>query len=254
MKIISWNVNGIRACQKKGFLDWLLKEDADIVGIQEIKAKPEQLPPELKFYPGYHIYFNPAERPGYSGVALYSKTEPISVSYGFGIERFDREGRVIVAEYPEFTFINIYFPNGKQSDERLKYKMDFYQATMDFCKKLRKEGKSLIVSGDYNTAHKEIDLTHPKANEDVSGFLPIERAWLDDWVDAGFIDTFREFHEEPEKYSWWSMRTYARERNVGWRIDYHFASKDLKSKLKDAYIKQDVMGSDHAPIYLEIGN
>ena len=197
---------------------------------------------------GYHTYWNSAVRPGYSGVALFTKTEPLSVHMGFGIKKFDEEGRVIVAEYPDFTFLNIYFPNGKSGDERLKYKMDFYAETMKFTKKLKAQGKKVIISGDYNTAHKEIDLARPRENEDVSGFLPIERAWMDQWVAAGQVDIFREFHKEPGHYSWWDMKSGARDRNVGWRIDYHFVARDLVPSVKSATILRDVVGSDHAPV------
>ena len=252
MKIYSWNVNGIRAAERKGFLDFLQEESPDIIGIQEIKARPDQLNPELKYPNGYHAYFNPAERPGYSGVAIYSKEEPLNVSYGFGIEKFDIEGRVIAAEYKDFIFINIYFPNGRRDDERLKYKMDFYDEILKYSNELVKKGKKIIVSGDYNTAHKSIDLARPKENETVSGFLPEERAWIDTFISNGYIDAFREFSKAPEEYSWWSMRTAARLRNVGWRLDYHFISKNLHKNLKNSYIKQSIMGSDHCPVVIEL--
>jgi len=180
--------------------------------------------------------------------------KPLRVTRGFGETRFDAEGRVLVSEYPAFTLLNIYFPNGKKDSERLRYKLDFYDLTLNFCNKLRKKGKKLVVCGDYNTAHKPIDLERPKENEDVSGFLPVERKWIDTFVAAGFVDTFREFNSEPRQYTWWDMKTRARERNVGWRIDYHFVSDDLTRSLRDAYILPDVLGSDHCPcgIRLEI--
>lgn len=252
MKILSWNVNGIRAIQKKGFLEWLAREKPDILGVQETKAKPEQLDMFLMHPEGYHTYWNSAVRPGYSGVALFTKEKPLNVTSGFGVKRFDEEGRVIAAEYPDFIFINIYFPNGKSGDERLKYKMDFYDETLKLVHKLKKKQKNIIVCGDYNTAHKEIDLARPKENEGTSGFLPIERAWLDKWVADGQVDIFREFNKEPGQYSWWDMKTGARERNVGWRIDYHFATKDLVSRVKNATILRDVIGSDHAPVSIEL--
>jgi len=254
MKIISWNVNGIRACQRKGFLDWIKKDSPDILGLQEIKANKEQLDLSLQNIDGYFSYFNSAEKKGYSGVALYTKKKPIEVKFGFGIERFDREGRVIIAEYEDFFFLNIYFPNGQRDEERLKFKLDFYDTTLEFCEELKKQGKAIIISGDYNTAHTEIDLANPKNNEKTSGFLPIERAWIDKFIKHGYIDTFREQNKEPEQYSWWSYRTAARTRNVGWRIDYHFITTDLKKKLKNAYISQEVLGSDHCPVVLEIEN
>ncbi len=252
MKILSWNVNGIRAAQKKGFLEWLEREKPDILGVQETKAKPEQLDMFLMHPEGYHTYWNSAVRPGYSGVAIFTREKPLSVDQGFGVKKFDEEGRVIIAEYPAFAFLNIYFPNGKASDERLQFKMDFYDETLKCVKVLKRKGKSVIISGDYNTAHKEIDLARPKENEGNSGFLPVERAWLDKFMADGQVDIFREFHKEPGHYSWWDMKTGARERNVGWRIDYHFVTKDLAPKVKNATILKDVIGSDHCPVALEL--
>lgn len=215
MKIFSWNVNGIRAVQKKGFIEWVLKEKPDILCLQETKAHIEQLDDELVNIPGYYSYFSSGERKGYSGVATYTKQKPLSVSHGIGVERFDSEGRILVTEYPEFTLLNIYFPNGQKDEDRLKYKMEFYDAILDYCEELKKQGKKLIISGDYNTAHKEIDLKNPKENEDRSGFLPIERAWLDKFISYGYIDTFRYFYPDEEKYSWWSYKFKARDRNIG---------------------------------------
>ncbi|HPW65309.1 MAG TPA: exodeoxyribonuclease III, partial [Candidatus Omnitrophota bacterium] len=201
---------------------------------------------------GYHTYWNSAVRPGYSGVALFTRERPLKVTNGFGIKRFDDEGRVITAEYPEFAFLTVYFPNGKASDERLRYKMDFYEETLEFVRKLKKKQPNIIVCGDYNTAHKPIDLARPKENEDVSGFLPVERAWLDKWVADGQIDVFRKFHEGPGHYSWWDLKSGARERNVGWRIDYHFVTETLVPKVKSATILKDVAGSDHAPVEIQL--
>ncbi|OGW87150.1 MAG: exodeoxyribonuclease III [Omnitrophica bacterium RIFCSPHIGHO2_02_FULL_46_11] len=252
MKIVSWNVNGIRAAQKKGFLDWLAKESPDVVCVQETKALPSQLDSELLNPQGYHAFFNSAERKGYSGVATFTKKKPISVKTGFGVNRFDIEGRVLVTEYPEFTVLNIYFPNGKKDDIRLQYKLDFYEETLRFVEKLKADGKRVIVSGDYNTAHKPVDLARPKENEDVSGFLPIERAWIDKWIKHGQVDVFRQFCPLPDQYTWWDMKTGARERNVGWRIDYHFVTKDLLADVKDVGILNQVTGSDHCPVSLEL--
>lgn len=246
--ILSWNVNGIRAAHKKDFLVWLKKASPDILCVQETKAKPEQLAPELLSPEGYHVYWNSAEKPGYSGVAVFSKEEPLSVKRGFGLKRFDSEGRVIEAEFKEFDLLNIYFPNGGMGADRLKYKLDFYKAAMDYFVKLLKKGKRLVISGDYNTAHKPIDLKRPDENEGTSGFLPVEREWLDRLVERGFVDTFRVFNDKPEQYSWWDMRTFARQRNAGWRIDYHFISESLRPALEEAFIMPDVMGSDHCPI------
>ncbi|MGF7058014.1 exodeoxyribonuclease III [Brassicibacter mesophilus] len=250
MKIFSWNVNGIRAVQKKGFIEWVLKEKPDILCLQETKAHIEQLDDELVNIPGYYSYFSSGERKGYSGVATYTKQKPLSVSHGIGVERFDSEGRILVTEYPEFTLLNIYFPNGQKDEDRLKYKMEFYDAILDYCEELKKQGKKLIISGDYNTAHKGIDLKNPKENEDRSGFLPIERAWLDKFISYGYIDTFRYFYPDEEKYSWWSYKFKARDRNIGWRIDYHFVSDNLINEVKEAEIRNDVSGSDHCPIVI----
>lgn len=248
MKIYSWNVNGIRAVQKKGFVDWVKKEQPDILCIQETKANVDQLDEEIVNIDGYYSYFSSAERKGYSGVATYSKLKPLSIKYGIGIDRFDSEGRFLITEYPEFILFNIYFPNGQKDDERLKYKMEFYDALLDYCNELKSQGKKLIISGDYNTAHREIDLKNPKSNEKKSGFLPIERAWIDKFISHGYVDTFRHFQGDEVKYSWWSYRFKAREKGVGWRIDYHFVSDNLIDDLKGAEILDDVMGSDHCPV------
>ena len=248
VKILSWNVNGLRAVLKKDFLVWLQKESPDVLCLQETKVLPAQLPPDVPHLPGYHFELNAAERPGYSGVAVFSKEKPLSVKRGFGTECFDREGRVLEIEYPEFVLFNIYFPNGKMSPERLQYKMDFYEEILKYFLKLRKKGKKIVVCGDVNTAHKEIDLARPKENSKVSGFLPIERAWMDKFVSKGFIDTFRVFDPGPNKYTWWDVISGARARNVGWRIDYFFISDDLKPGLEEAFILPDVLGSDHCPV------
>ena len=252
LSVLTWNVNGIRAQQKKGFLEWLARESPDILCVQETKAHPEQLDAALLTPPGYFVYWTKPVRKGYSGVATFTKEKPLAVKTGFGIERFDAEGRVVMTEFPGFTLLNIYFPNGQSGEERLKYKLDFYEETMRFVRALKNKGKQVIVSGDYNTAHKEIDLARPKENEDTSGFLPIERAWIDRWIADGQVDIFRKFNAEPEQYTWWDMKSAARERNVGWRIDYHFVTKDLVSKVTAASIMPEVMGSDHCPVRLEI--
>jgi exodeoxyribonuclease-3 len=231
---------------------WFRKTDPDILCLQEVKAEPDQIPPPLKNTPGYHIFFNAAERKGYSGVVTYSKQKPLSVKTGFGIDRFDREGRILITEYPQFTLFNIYFPNGKKDDERLNYKLDFYDVFLGYVDNIVAEGKNIVVCGDFNTAHNEIDLARPKENEARSGFLPIERAWLDTFVDHGYVDTFRYFNNEPNQYTWWDMKTGARERNVGWRIDYFFVNKDFLPSVKKAFILQDTMGSDHCPIGIEL--
>ncbi len=252
MKIISWNVNGLRAVIKKNFLDYINDESPDILCLQETKLQEEQIPEEVLAINGYHKYWSFAEKKGYSGVAVFTKEEPISVSNTIEEDRFDNEGRILRLEYKDFILYNIYFPNGQMSDERLQYKMDFYDQFLKVVKKLDDEGKNVIVCGDYNTAHKEIDLKNPKSNKDRSGFLPIEREWIDKYIANGFVDTFREFDKSPEQYSWWSYRFKAREKNAGWRIDYFFVNERFKDSVKNAFIQQEVMGSDHCPIGIEI--
>ncbi len=251
IKILSWNVNGIRAIHKKGFLDWISKVKPDILCLQETKAHEDQLPEELININGYHSYFCSGERKGYSGVAIYSKEKPISIKKGFGIAELDNEGRILIAEYPGFFLYNIYFPNGKANPERLKYKMRFYDAFLDHANELKKSDSKIIFCGDVNTAHKEIDLARPKENSKVSGFLPEERAWIDKVIENGYLDTFRIFNSEPNNYTWWDQVTRARERNVGWRIDYFFVSDNAKNEITNAFILSDVMGSDHCPIGIE---
>jgi len=253
MKIVSWNVNGIRAAIKKGFLNYLNNESPDILCLQEVKAESQQVASFLDDLSDYHVVWNAASsRKGYSGVATFSKEKPYSSKIGLGIPRFDREGRVVVSEFKEFTLFNVYFPNGQKDDERLKFKLDFYDDFLSICNSLRKKGKSIIVCGDFNTAHKKIDLAHPEANEKYSGFLPIERDWMDRWVDHGYVDTFRLFNKNPEFYSWWSYRRHARENNIGWRLDYHFVSSNLLADVKASYIQSEILGSDHCPVVMEI--
>jgi exodeoxyribonuclease-3 len=248
MKILSWNVNGIRAADKKGLFDFIKKESPDIFCLQEIKATSVQMPPHLKNFPGYHVFINPAERGGYSGVATFSKEKPTDTRKGFNINRLDKEGRILINEYPSFTLFNIYFPNGKKNKERLDYKMDFYEAFLNDVDNLKSKGKNIIACGDFNTAHKELDLARPKENEKISGFLPIERAWIDKFIEHGYTDTFRYFNKQPNQYSWWDLKTKARQRNVGWRIDYFFVNNEFVPKVKKAFIMHDVMGSDHCPV------
>lgn len=248
LKLISWNVNGIRAVYKKGFFQWFVTEKPDILCLQETKATADQFPEELKKVEGYNSYFAEAQKKGYSGVAFFSTVQPKKVETGFGIERFDTEGRILIAYYDAFVLYNIYFPNGKASKERLQYKMDFYDAFLEHAEKLRKKGMSIVMCGDVNTAHTEIDLARPKENENVSGFLPEERAWIDKYIAKGYTDTFRMFVKEDGHYSWWDYKTKARERNIGWRIDYFFVSNDLIPKVKDAFILDTVEGSDHCPV------
>ncbi len=251
-EILCWNVNGIRAAQKRGFLDWLQQMSPDILCLQETKVQPGEISPELEQPAGYYAYWDFPERKGYSGVVTFTRERPSKVKNGLGIKRFDIEGRVIITQYRQFTIFNVYFPNGKMSEERLKYKMDFYDAFLDFVDPLKARGEKLIVCGDFNTAHKEIDLARPKENEDVSGFLPMERAWMDKFVAHGFIDTFRLFNKEPGYYTWWSLRTRARERNIGWRLDYFFVTENLSDSVTEASILSDVTGSDHCPVGIKV--
>lgn len=253
IRLLSWNVNGIRAAYKKGFVNWFIKEKPDILCLQETKAHPEQLTDDLINVNTYKSFFSSSiVKKGYSGVSIYTKPEPVKVEHGFGIPKFDDEGRIIVADYKDFILINIYYPNGKARAERLQYKMDFYDAFLDYTDALVKEGKRLVICGDVNTAHKEIDLARPKENSKISGFLPIEREWMDKFFSHGYVDTFRMFNDQPEQYTWWDQQSRARERNVGWRIDYFFVSDNFKKNVKNAFIMPDVMGSDHCPIGLEI--
>ena len=252
MKIFSWNVNGLRAVVKKGFFDWLNLETPDVVCLQEIKARVEDLDENLLNPKGYHTVWNPAERKGYSGVAVFMKKKPTAIHKGMGIERFDSEGRIIRVEFKDFDLLNVYFPNGTSGSERLQYKMDFYDAFLDHCEDLRGRGKELVITGDVNTAHKPIDLNNPKANEKNSGFLPEEREWVDKFIKHGYVDSFRAFNQQPDQYTWWSYRFNVRGKNIGWRIDYFFVTEGLMKKVKDSFITPEVMGSDHCPIGLDI--
>ena len=251
MNIMSWNVHGIRACFSKGkFFEFLDAHNPDILFVQETKLQPDQIPTELDNPKDYYSEWFSAERKGYSSVALFTKIKPIQVFKSIGIDEFDKEGRVIGAEYDQFIVFGVYFPNGQQSDERLDYKLRFYKSFFDYCAELKQYYKKpIFISGDYNTAHTERDLARPKENESVSGFLPIERAWLDRVIEEyGYADTFREFNSNKDQYSWWTYRAGARPRNIGWRIDYVFSDKDGLAMLENAYILQQVMGSDHCPV------
>ena len=275
--LISWNVNGIRAVSKKDIsegmkynqilqkdefvklklIDWLHLVSPDALCLQETKAHPEQLTSSLLKPQGYTSNFSSAEKKGYSGVVTYSKTKPIRLNTDLAVERLNKEGRVMETEFPGLVLLNVYFPNGKLSAERLKYKMDFYEVFLEHVIDLRKQGKSVVICGDVNTAHTEIDLTHPKSNESVSGFLPDERKWIDKLISKGFVDTFRHFNKEPDHYTWWSTRAIvkgvtARERNVGWRIDYFFVSEDLIEKVTESKMLSSVMGSDHCPLIMKL--
>ena len=252
MKLISWNVNGVRAVVKKGFLDWLDQEQPDILCLQETKAHVDQLTAEILTDHGYHTFWHSGERRGYSGVATFCKEEPLYVQEGLGIERYDAEGRVLLTEHENFLLYNIYFPNGQKDDERLQYKLDFYDELLPIINEQVESGNNVVVTGDWNTAHHPIDLARPKQNVNTSGFMSIEREKLDMYVENGWIDTFRLFHPEGDRYSWWTYRFGARERNVGWRIDYYFVNEGFVDNVEDADIHDDVVGSDHCPVSLEL--
>lgn len=252
MKILSYNVNGIRAALNKGFDEWLAKENPDIIGLQEVKALENQV--ELsKFHDlGYETYWFPAAKKGYSGVAILSKIKPNHVKYGMGQELFDSEGRVIQADFDDFSFISAYFPSGTTGDIRQTVKYDFLDSMYDYAQNLLKSHPNLIISGDYNICHKAIDIHNPISNKNSSGFLPEERAWMDKLTRNGFSDSFRQFHDDPHHYTWWSYRANARNKNLGWRIDYHMTSDEMKHKVKSSVILPNVKHSDHCPIRIEL--
>ena len=252
MKLISWNVNGIRAAWKKGLPEFVAAENPDVLCLQETKIQVEQLTPELTDLPGYRSHWSMAEKKGYSGVATYTRPEPLAVATNFGSPALDTEGRVLHVEYPDFHLFNGYFPNSGMGPERLAHKMQFYDEFLSLTERLRKAGKGIVVCGDVNTAHTEIDIARPKENENSPGFMPVERAWVSKLVTHGYHDTFRIFVAEPGHYTWWDMKTGGRARNVGWRIDYFFVSDELRGRIKAAGIMPSVQGSDHCPITLEI--
>ena len=253
LTLYSWNVNGVRAAQRKGFLDWLSEAQPDVLGIQETKCHPDQLDEELRRPKGYHTYWASAEKKGYSGVALYSKQEPKSVQIGLGIAEFDREGRTIVADYEDFMLITAYFPNGSRDHSRVPYKMAYKTDFLAFCNDLRASGRRVVFCGDVNTAHQDIDLARPRQNQKTTGFLPEERAWIDEIVSQGYVDGFRALYPDLSgAYSWWSYIGGARGRNVGWRLDYFFVSEDMQSQIVNAAIHADILGSDHCPVSLTL--
>ncbi|MCL4102346.1 exodeoxyribonuclease III [Fibrobacter sp. HC4] len=254
MNIYSWNVNGLRSAAKKGFADWFSSTKPDILCLQEVRAEEDQIDEAIAHPEGYFAYWNACKRKkGYSGVGVLSQIEPDRVNYGFDIEEFDDEGRVLQLVFPDWVLNCIYFPNGGSGDDRLDYKLRFYDAFLENSKRWLDDGKHVVTVGDYNTCHKEIDIARPKENADVSGFLPIERAWMDKYVENGFVDSFRKLHPETKDvYSWWSNRFGARARNVGWRIDYAFVDAALVPNIVSAEIHTDVKGSDHCPISIEL--
>ncbi len=253
MKLISWNLNGLRGTHKNSLFLPIFEQKPDILCLQETKVTWDQLPKELQEVKGYYAYFDhPKEKKGYSGTAIYTKVKPEKVQYEMGVPELDAEGRLIATYFKDFVLVNCYFPNGGQGPERLKFKLEFYDEFLRFIDKLRKEGHRVVFCGDLNVAHEEIDLARPKQNEENTGFLPEERAWIDEVIAHGYVDTFRHLH--PNKigaYSYWDQKSAARDRNVGWRIDYFFVSTDLLPVLKSAKILSDIYGSDHCPIEVE---
>lgn len=255
LRIYSWNVNGIRACEKKGFRNWLDRSEAFLAGLQEVRARPEQLPLRLRNPRNWAHHIVCAERKGYSGVSAYSRDEPDEITTGLGVEEFDREGRVHFLRFGKLLVANTYFPNGngkERDNSRVAYKLEFYRCLLERLEAERKRGLRVLVMGDFNTAHREIDLARPKTNTKTSGFLPEEREELDRWADAGWVDTFRLFQPAGDHYTWWAQRGGCRERNVGWRIDYVFAAPEAAPFVRDAHIHAKVMGSDHCPVRVDV--
>jgi len=252
VKIISYNVNGIRAAMNKGFIEWLVSENPEIIGLQEVKADLSQINPAIFEDLGYEIYWYPAVKKGYSGVAILTKIKPKSIKYGMGLSKYDDEGRMLQANFDDFSFISAYFPSGTTGDVRQSFKYEFLDDVSGYMQDLRKETPKLILSGDYNICHKAIDIHNPVSNKKSSGFLPEERAWMDKFTESGFIDSFRYFNPNPHQYSWWSYRAGSRSKNLGWRIDYHMVTNELQDKLKSSIILPNATHSDHCPIVLEL--
>jgi len=254
VKIVSYNVNGIRAAMNKGFMDWLIQTNPDIIGLQEVKADLSQINPTVFEDLGYSIYWYPAVKKGYSGVAILTKIKPKAVKYGMNLSKYDDEGRIIQADFEDFSFISSYFPSGTTGDIRQSFKYEFLDDIFGYIQDLKKENPTLILSGDYNICHKAIDIHNPISNKNSSGFLPEERAWMDKFTESGFVDSFRHFNTDPHNYTWWSYRANARAKNLGWRIDYHMVTKELQNRLKRSLILPAAKHSDHCPILLEIDN
>lgn len=252
MKIVSYNVNGIRAAMKKGFLDWLREEDPDVICIQETKAQQEQIPIFEFNEQGYHSYTYSAQKKGYSGVAILCKQEPNHVEYGMGIEKYDREGRFIRADFDDVSVVSVYHPSGSSGDERQAFKMQWLTDYTAYINELKKKRPKLILSGDYNICHEAIDIHDPVRNAKNSGFLPEEREWMTSFLNTGFVDSFRLLNKEPHNYTWWSYRANARANNKGWRIDYHMVSENMKDRIKKVGIIPDAKHSDHCPCFVEL--
>lgn len=251
-KIISYNLNGIRSAMSKGLMDWLKAADPDMLCVQEIKAEPGQLDLTLFEEAGYHHYWHPAQKKGYSGVAVFTKQKPDHVEYGCGMKQYDDEGRVIRLDYGDVSVLNVYHPSGSSGELRQAFKMQWLADFQKYINELKKERPKLIICGDYNICHQAIDIHNPKSNANSSGFLPEEREWIDTFMKTGFIDSFRYFNKEPHNYSWWSFRANSRAKNLGWRIDYHLVSSNLEPQLKRAMILPEAKHSDHCPVVLEI--
>lgn len=252
MKIISWNVNGLRAALAKRSLDWVWEQEPDVVCLQEIKVHPSQLKEEQSQFPGYEVIWNPAQKLGYSGVATFLRKPAMETRLGMDMPLFDTEGRLISTLHPDFRLFNIYFPNGQRGQARLTYKLDFYAHLLSVCDRLHAQGEQIIITGDFNTAHQPIDLRNPKSNQKTSGFLPEERVWVQNYLDHGFVDVYRSLYPERVQYTWWTYISNARSRGVGWRIDYFLISQALLPRVKDVIIHEAVLGSDHCPVELVI--
>ena len=252
MRVLSWNVNGIRAAERKGFLTWLQEEAPDIVCLQETKANTDQLSEQVLRPAGYVTFWSSAERKGYSGVSVFSQNPPLWAREGLGINKFDAEGRTLILDYGDFVLFNLYVPNGGEENARVPFKLEFCEEFLMVAERYHNDGRPLLICGDFNTAHREIDLARPKENEKNTGFLPEERAWLDRFVEKGYVDTFRAFCDEPGHYTWWDYKTFARRRNIGWRLDYFFATNDMMSSVKRAFILPEIAGSDHCPVGVEL--
>ncbi len=250
MKITTWNVNGFRAILRKNALTWVNDLDPDVLCLQETKVQIDQITEVDATIEGYDAVWNSAERKGYSGVATFYKKEPLEIVKGFGIEKFDIEGRLIRLKYQDFYLYNIYFPNGGQGNKRVPYKLEFYEELLNVSDELHKNDENIIITGDFNTAHNEIDLANPKSNEKNTGFLPEEREWIDKYLEHGFVDAFRELYPEREEYTWWTYRYNARKNNVGWRLDYFLVTESFMERVEDVVIHGDIMGSDHCPVTL----
>jgi exodeoxyribonuclease III len=249
--ITTWNVNGLRAVLNKGNFTPLLAHNPDILMLQEIKSRPDQILPE--HHQSWNVYaphWHPAEKPGYSGVASFSSMPPTSIQIGLGLPNFDREGRAIFLHYPDFTVINAYFPSGQRGLERVNYKLEFYAALLEICDDLHARGRHVVIGGDFNTAHRPIDLRFPTENKKTSGFLPEERAWVDRYLEQGFLDAFRVLYPERVQYTWWTYRLNARQRNIGWRLDYFLVSAGLMPRVRDVIVHEEIVGSDHCPVTL----